>query len=105
MDTTPPPAPQWAVVELMGHGRAAGLVSKDTAFGTPMLRLDVPQHDGTFATQFINPQSIYRMSLCEEAVARLAAKDCRSAPVSEWSLKHLLPSTKESEPGADSFQF
>lgn len=85
------PAPRWAILELMGHGRAAGIITKDTDYGTPMLRLDVPQHDGSFATQLINPQSIYRLSFVEEAIGRHAAESFRKAPVSEWEIRHLLP--------------
>jgi len=90
-DTNETPSPKWAVIELMGHGRAAGLVSKDTEYGTPLLRLEVPQHDGTYATQLINPSSIYRMSFCEESIARHAASSFRQPPISEYTIRHLAP--------------
>lgn len=36
-------APQWAIIELMGHVRYGGLVSKDNQFGTAMLRVAARQ--------------------------------------------------------------
>lgn len=84
-------APQWAVIELMGHVRYGGLVSKDNALGTAMLRVDVPQADGSFVSQLVNPSSIYRITFCAEAIARVAAKQGDAKPMQSWDLKHLLP--------------
>lgn len=80
-------APQWAVVELMGHIRYGGMVQKDNMLGTAMLRVDVPQGDGQFVTQMINPSSIYRITFCSEEIARVAAANGRSLPISEWELR------------------
>ena len=90
-------APQWAVLELMGHIRYGGKVSKDNQFGTAMLRVDVPQADGSFATQFVNPASLFRMTICAEDIARAAAKAGQPDPVNRWELSHLLPA-RTSEP-------
>jgi hypothetical protein len=84
-------APQWAVVELMGHNRYGGMVSKDNQFGTSMLRVDVPQADGSFVSQLINPQSLYRITMCSEEIARAAAKLGQSRPMDQWELRHLVP--------------
>jgi hypothetical protein len=81
----------WAVLELMGHVKTGALISKDTQFGTALLRAEVPQTDGSFVTQLVNPSSIYRITICEESIARACAKECQSKPMSQWELKHLLP--------------
>lgn len=60
----------WAIVELMGRSRVAGRISRDTQFGTGLLMLDVPYLDG-FVRQFVGAESaIFRLTLCEEEVAR-----------------------------------
>lgn len=82
---------QWAIVELMGHSRTGGKVSKDTTLGTALLRLDVPVGNGEFATQLINPSSIYRLTFCAEAIARVAAEAGSNKPIHEYEVRHLLP--------------
>jgi hypothetical protein len=89
--------PQWAIVELMGHVRYGGLVSKDSQFGTAMLRVDVPQKDGSFVSQLVNPTSIYRLTLCSEEIGRVAAAQGDPTPMSVWELKHLLPAPDGTE--------
>lgn len=93
--------PQWAVIELMGHVRYGGRVSKDNQFGTAMLRVDVPMPDGSFVSQLVNPQSIYRITMSSEDIARAAAKGGQMAPLERWDLKHLLPAPAQSAPIAD----
>jgi hypothetical protein len=83
-------APQWAIIELMGHVRYGGLVSKDNQFGTAMLRIDVPQKDGSFVSQLVNPSSLYRLTLCEEKLARAAAEQGNPAPMQQWEISHLF---------------
>mgnify|MGYP006879905713 FL=1 len=90
----------------MGHVRYGGQVSKDNALGTAMLRVDVPQADGSFVSQLINPASIYRITFCAEPIARAAAAHGDPKPMSQWEVSHLLPvpqsqtvtSASESEP-------
>ena len=100
---------QWAVIELMGHVRYGGLVSKDSQFGTAMLRVEVPTND-QMVTQFVNPQSIYRMTICSEEIARAAARSNDHEPLNKWDLKNagllMEPETEERfvvEEGADEF--
>ena len=83
--------PVWAIIELMGHVRTGGLVSKDTSLGTPLLRVDVPQKDGSSITQFVNPSSIYRLTIASEELSRAAALDSLSLPLSKFEIRHLLP--------------
>lgn len=68
----------WCVIELLGHLTLAG-------------RVDIPQADGTFATQFFASGSIYRISLVSEEVARAKAATTSYAPVSAWDLSRRLP--------------
>jgi hypothetical protein len=84
-------APMWAIVELMGHVKTGALISKDNQLGTAMLRVDVPQADGSFVTQLVNPASIYRLTFCAEPIARACASQCTAKPLETWELKHLLP--------------
>ena len=93
-----PAVTTWAIIELMGHVPYGGLVSKDNQFGTAMLRVDVPQDDGSFVSQLINPASLYRVTMCEESIARTAAKNGVYRPMESWQLKHLLPAPKEETP-------
>lgn len=84
----------WAILELMGHVKTGALISKDTQFGTAMLRADVPQKDGSFVTQLVNPSSIYRLTFCSEEIARACADQCATKPMESWELRHLLPAPK-----------
>ena len=84
-------APQWAIIELMGHVKYGGLVSKDNKLGTAMLRVDVPQQNGTFVSQLINPSSLYRITFCAEEIGRAAAAQGDAKPLGQWELRHLLP--------------
>lgn len=100
-DPTPSPSqaqddnetPRWAVVELMGHIRTGGRVSKDTMYGTPMLRLDIPQtaEPDRFVTQLVNASALYRLTFCDEAIARAAASRSSShQPIDSWTLRDAL---------------
>jgi hypothetical protein len=98
---TPEAAPQWAIIELMGHVRTGGLVSKDNQLGTAMLRVDVPQADGAFVTQLVNPSSIYRITFAAEELARAAARSNQAAPISQWELQQALPAPRPVETAAE----
>lgn len=76
----------WAVVELMGHRRIAGLVSEAAQYGTAMIRIDVPAADGRITTQFYGGQSIYCLSPVTEDVARAVALRNQPAPVSPYEI-------------------
>jgi hypothetical protein len=87
----------WAVIELKGHIRTGGRISKDNQFGTALLRLDVPQPEGQFVTQLINPSSLYRATICDEALARLAAQSGRHEPFQPWELREAFPALREGD--------
>lgn len=68
---------EWAVVELFGHQRIAGMVSEATIGGCPFVRVDVPATaEGRKAyTKYLGSGAIYGLTPCEEAVARIAAHE------------------------------
>jgi hypothetical protein len=82
----------WAIVELMGHVRLAGRITEAECFGAKMGRLDIPQDDGAFVTQYFSGSSVYRITLVTEAVARHVSKNSSVAPVQPWDFPKSLPS-------------
>jgi hypothetical protein len=78
----------WAVVEMLGHKRLAGLVSEQVLAGASLVRVDVPEtlHRRDTAgfgghtveakpayTKFIGVGSIYCITPCTEETARKCA--------------------------------
>lgn len=112
--------PMWAVVELMGHVRMAGLLAEVEMFGAKLGRLDVPKTDPctcangsklellsptlpcdrchgagfvhAFTTTFFGGSSVYRITPCTEETARAVAKGNQPAPVHSWEIPKALPS-------------
>jgi hypothetical protein len=80
----------WAICELMGHVRLAGRLSEEEKFGAKMGRLDIPDGDG-FVTQYFGGGSVYRITVCTEAVARQVCRQTSPAPVSPWDFPKQLP--------------
>jgi hypothetical protein len=77
----------------MGHQRLSGFVCEVTLGGAPMLQVNVPEapaverHGQSLApipgfTTFVSAASLYRLTPCEEEVARLAVEQWRAEPVS-----------------------
>lgn len=62
----------WAVVELMGHVTLAGRVTKPGEYGG-LWQIDVPEGD-SYQTQFFGGQSVYRIRMVSEEIARAYAK-------------------------------
>jgi hypothetical protein len=97
--------PQWAIIELMGHIRYGGLVSKDTQLGTSMLRVDVPEGE-TFVSQLVNPSSIYRLTMCSEQLARAACAGNSHRPLNSWEMpspKIAITAENDGEENEDIF--
>lgn len=90
----------WAIVELMGRSKVAGRISRDTQFGTGMLMLDVPYLDG-FVRQFVGAESaIFRLTLCDEEIARATQEARRLEPdiglsFRKWQDNEIVRDTKE----------
>lgn len=62
---------QWAVVELMGHLTISGRVTKPGEYGG-LWQIDVPEGD-SFRTEFFGSQSVYRIRMVSEEIARAYA--------------------------------
>ena len=83
---------QWAILEVMGHRRLAGLVSEATIAGAGFIRIDIPktaEKDGDqefMTTQFYRPDSIYAITPTTEAIARAVANNTVFRPVERYEL-------------------
>lgn len=64
----------WAVVELMGHGRTAGVLRTSDLGG--LIRVDVPVDDG-YRTEYYGENSIYSIKVVSEEIARAYALPAR----------------------------
>jgi len=94
--TTPEKLEVWAVVELMGHVKVAGLVTEEERFGCKMGRIDIPMKEGGLTTQYFGGSSVYRMTPTTEEVARAIATKNQPAPIHSWELPQAqLPGTTE----------
>lgn len=75
-------ASQYVIVELMGYKKLAGRLSQGIG---GLLQLDVPVEGGSIV-QFINPQSVYRITIVDEAAVLEAAKHLDTVPVIELEI-------------------
>jgi hypothetical protein len=100
----------WAIVEMMGHKRAAGRIRETTLAGAQMLRLDVPGEGDAFEPpQLIAPAALYRVTMCTEAEARKEATWMRprsfaALPVS-GSLEEALELEEQEGDGEEDIPF
>ena len=77
----------WAIVELMGHNRIAGLISEAEIGGVVLLQIDVPEVDGMQAfTKFYGMSAIYAITPTNEETVREAVKAFRQRPIETWIL-------------------
>jgi hypothetical protein len=78
----------WAVVELFGHVRLAGLVSEADQYGVKMLRIDVPEVDGRPAfTTYKGGSALFSVTPTTEEVAIAVVKQERPAPPIPYALQ------------------
>ena len=70
---------QYVIVELMGYKKLCGRMSQGIA---GLLQLDVPVEGGT-VTQFINPASVYRITIVDAATVKSFAKHIDPLPTIE----------------------
>lgn len=62
----------WAIVELMGHVTIAGRVTKPGEYGG-LWQIDIPDGE-TYRTEFFGSQSVYRVRIVSEEIARAYAR-------------------------------
>lgn len=79
----------WAIVELMGHVRHAGIITEEEKFGAKMGRVDVPDGDN-FVTHYFGGSSVYRVTIVDEAAARAVAKANAPRPVQPYEMPKAL---------------
>ena len=70
---------QYVIVELMGYKKLCGRLSQGIA---GLLQLDVPVEGGS-VTQFINPASVYRITIVSAEVVRDFARHVDPLPAIE----------------------
>lgn len=73
---------EWAIVEIFGHRRHAGLCSEIQRFGAAMLRIDVFPGEAAepIASVHYGGASIFSYTPCAEAQARRIAQDALPLP-------------------------
>lgn len=94
---------EWAVVEVMGHQRFAGLVTEQTIGGASFIRVDVPAigEDQPAFTKILGASSIFAITPCDEASARAIAESFRSRPVSQF----ILPAPDDDDDAFDDAEY
>jgi hypothetical protein len=77
----------WAVVELFGHSKIAGLCSEQSIAGTTMLRVDVPETKmNPSFTRFLGGASIYAINPVTEDVVKFIAEQLNMKPIESWDI-------------------
>ena len=85
----------WALVELMGHQRIAGLAEEVSIAGKGFIRVDVPNEKGEILfSRFYSPDAIYCVSPTDKQIAIGLAVKCESRPVSIYNLYRLIEDKK-----------
>ena len=79
----------WCVLDLFGHQRTAGHVTEATIGGCSFIRIDVPEKDGGYRTEYYGNGAVYSMRPVTEEIAKAIALRA-AAPVSAWDLQRLL---------------
>lgn len=85
----------WAIVELFGHQRIAGLMTEQVIAGQGFVRIDVPAVDGENGviaahTKLFGAGAIYAINPVDETLATIAAKEIMHAPVSSYGIQDVL---------------
>lgn len=78
----------WAIVEIMGHIKVAGMCTTQNFGNTVMLRVDIPETDQHPAhTQMYGMGSIFSIKPCDEQTACAHAELWQVTPIIEYSVK------------------
>ena len=89
---------EWAVLELFGHQRLAGLVTEVQLGGASFVRVDVPgdtKKATTKLTKMYNPSAIYSITPVTEETARMVAKSVSGEPVTRWDVQEMVANAKK----------
>lgn len=89
---------EWAVLELFGHQRLAGMVTEVQIGGASFVRVDVPEDAKSKAwklTKMYNPSAIYSITPVTEETARMAAKSVSGEPMTKWDVAEMVRDAKK----------
>jgi hypothetical protein len=80
----------WAIVEIMGRQRFAGLCTEQTLAGASMLRIDVPatKKQGAF-TKLFGSGAIHSLTPTTQEIACALAERLDQAPIQAYELPQL----------------
>ena len=87
----------WCVLELMGHIRLGGRVTEEQRFGGTMGRIDIPNGNGGFTTQYFGPGAVFRLTPTTEQLARIIAAQSTIDPVYRWEIPMLAERSYDTE--------
>jgi len=81
----------WAIVELFGHAKIAGLCTEQNIAGTNMLRVDVPETKGQPPfTRLFGGNSIYSINPVDETTCRFMADKLEVKPIDSWNVSEVI---------------
>jgi hypothetical protein len=87
---------QWALVELMGRQRIAGMVTERVIAGTGFMQVAVPETKANPPfTRLIHPNSLYAINPITEDVARAYAENLQVKPIDVWDLSAFMKKAEE----------
>ena len=89
---------EWALLELFGHQRLAGLVTEIQLGGASFVRVDVPgdtKKSPAKLTRMYNPSAIYSITPVTEETARMLAKNISGEPVTRWDVQEMVAQAKK----------
>jgi hypothetical protein len=95
---------EFAIVELFGHQKIAGLVTEAVIGGCSLIRVDVPAiGDQPAYTRYFGQGAIYSLTPVSEEIARSALDYIRPRPVQPYMLpaSHTERTINDDQPGID----
>jgi hypothetical protein len=93
----------WAIVELFGHQKMAGLVTEQSIGVATFLRVDVPattKQPGF--TRLLNPSAIYAINPVTEEVVKIKAEQFQTKPIDSWDINDVIAKMKTALPATAS---
>jgi hypothetical protein len=85
----------WAILELFGHQKLAGLVSEHVIAGAAFIRVDVPETPTQPPfTRFLNASAIYAINPVDKDTAGVIADNLGKKPIDAWDIKKVVEKQK-----------
>lgn len=95
------PEGDWAIVEISGRRRFAGLALDVEVFGARFVRIDVPREDGGFTRHFFSGRFIFAIEPTDEARARRVAARERERREERRAARAASAEPQDVDDGAD----